>query len=146
MLNDGIVSVIMGTGNPDYDDDGALRNMPDYSWIAQSEWASLKSGTEAAGFKLIESKADFEALPKTASPPKKLVGIARSLNSTQFNRAGAMPVSETPNAVPRRSDVTSLPTIVLGALNILDDNPQGMFLVIEDGGVDRASTPTIWDD
>ena len=138
MLNDGIVSVIMGTGNPDYDDDGALRNMPDYSWIAQSDWASLKSGTQAAGFKLIESKADFDALPKAASPPRKLVGVARSFNSTQFNRAGAMPVSETPNAVPRRSDVPSLPTMALGALNILDDNPQGMFLVIEGGAVDRA--------
>jgi alkaline phosphatase len=28
--------------------------------------------------------------------------------------------------------------MVLGALNILDDNPKGMFLVIEGGAVDRA--------
>jgi alkaline phosphatase len=138
MLNAGIASVIMGTGNPDYNDDGAPRTTPDYSWISDLDWRALKSGTHPSGFKLIQDRADFEALPSAANPPKKLAGIARSFNATQANRAGASPASETPYSVPRRNDVPSLPTMTLGALNILGRNPDGMFLVIEGGAVDRA--------
>jgi alkaline phosphatase len=138
MLNAGIVSVIMGTGNPDYDNDGARRPMPDYRWIGEADWTALKSGTHASRFKLIQDRAEFEALPKAANPPRKLIGIARSFDSTQIDRAGAMPASETPNSVPRKTDVPSLRTMVLGALNILDKNPNGLFLVVEGGAVDRA--------
>ena len=138
MLNAGIVSVIMGTGNPDYDNDGKRRDMPSYRWISEADWTALKSGTHKSGFKLIQDKAEFDALPKAANPPRKLVGIARSFDSTQANRAGAMPATETPNAVPRKTDVPSLRTMATAALNILDDDPDGMFLVIEGGAVDRA--------
>ena len=138
MLTAGVVSVIMGTGNPDYDNDGMRRTTPDYAWIDAADWTALKSGTHPGGFKLIQDKADFDALTAAASPPKKLIGIARGFNSTQFNRAGAEPATEAPYAVPRRSDVPSLRTMVQGALNILDDDPDGMFLVIEGGAVDRA--------
>jgi alkaline phosphatase len=128
----------MGTGNPDYNDDGGLRNMPDYSWISEADWTALKSGTHPSGFKLIQDKVDFELLQKMPAPGKKLIGIARSFTSTQFNRAGASPATETPNSVRRRTDVPALPAMALGALNILDDNPGGLFLVIEGGAVDRA--------
>jgi len=138
MLNSGIVSVIMGTGNPDYDNDGMRRTMPDYRWIGEADWTALKSGTQKSGFKLIQDKADFDALAKAANPPHRLIGIARSFDSTQFDRAGAMPATEAPNQVPRKTDVPGLPTMVRGALNILDDNPGGLFLVIEGGAVDRA--------
>ena len=138
MLTAGVVSVIMGTGNPDYDNDGARRAKPDYDWIGASDWTALKSGTHPSGFKLIEDKAAFDALPMAANPPRKLIGVARSFNSTQFNRAGAQPATESPYAVPRKTDVPSLRTMVQGALNILDDDPDGMFLVIEGGAVDRA--------
>jgi alkaline phosphatase len=40
--------------------------------------------------------------------------------------------------VPRKTDVPALPTMVRGALNILDRNPNGLFLMIEGGAVDRA--------
>src|SRR5262249_55164201 len=73
-----------------------------------------------------------------SNPPQKLIGIARSFNSTQVNRAGAAPATEAPYSVPRKEDVPSLRTMVQGALNILDRDPQGMFLVIEGGAVDRA--------
>ena len=138
MLNAGVVSVIMGTGNPDYDDNGKRRLLPDYGWIGAADWTALKAGAHPSGFKLIEDKAAFDALPDAAKPPAKLIGIARSFNSTQANRAGAASATETPHSVARRDDVPSLRTMVLGAMNILDDNPRGMFLVIEGGAVDRA--------
>jgi len=138
MLNAGIVSVIIGTGNPNYDNDGVRRAAPDYGWIGESDWTALKAGTHKSGFKLIEDKAAFDALPSAANPPRKLIGIARSFNATQMYRRGAAPASETPYSVPRKSDVPDLPTMARGALNILDDDPDGLFLVIEGGAVDRA--------
>ena len=138
MLNAGVVSVIMGTGNPDYDNDGARRNRPDYAWISASDWTALKSGTHPSGFKLIEDKAAFDGLPMEAIPPRKLIGLARSFNSTQYDRANATPATEAPYSVPRKTSVPALRTMVLGALNILDDDPDGMFLMIEGGAVDRA--------
>ena len=138
MLNAGVLSVIMGTGNPDYDNDGKQRTSPDYAWIAAPDWTALKNGTHASGFKLIQDKADFDALATSPNPARKLMGIAHSFNSTQANRAGGQPETETPYSVPRKKDVPDLPTMAKGALNILDRNPNGWFLVIEGGAVDRA--------
>jgi len=136
MLTAGTLSVIMGTGNPDYTNDGQMRNVPDYDWIGASDWSTLKAGS--AGFKLIQDKAEFDALSNARTVPEKLVGIARSFESTQFNRAGAIPATEAPNTVPRKADVPSLKTMTLGALNILGRDRDGMFLMIEGGAVDRA--------
>jgi alkaline phosphatase len=136
MLNTGVLSVIMGTGNPDYDNDGARRSMPNYSWISEKDWSELKAG--AKGFKLIQDVGDFTALATAATTPAKVAGIARSFDGTQAYRQGAIPARETPFSVPRRTDVPSLTTMALGALNVLDADPDGMFLMIEGGGVDRA--------
>jgi len=136
MLNAGILSVILGTGNPDYTNDGMRRNAPDYSWISASDWANLKGGT--TGFKLIQDKSDFDALSTARTTPANLIGVAHSFDSTQFNRPGAMPASETPYQVARKSDVPTLKTMALGALNVLGRDPEGLFLMIEGGAVDRA--------
>ena len=136
MLNAGVLSVIMGTGNPDYDNNGARRSMPNYSWISEKDWSELKAG--ANGFKLIQDAGDFAALATAATPPAKVAGIARSFDGTQAYRQGAVPARETPFSVPRRTDVPSLKTMALGALNVLDTDTDGLFLMIEGGGVDRA--------
>jgi alkaline phosphatase len=138
MLSAGVLSVIMGTGNPDYDNDGVARASPNYSWISARDWNTLKAGTHSGRFRLIQDVADFESLTKTAAPPAKVVGVARSFDSTQANRSGAKPESEAPYSVARRTDVPSLTTMALGALNVLDDDPDGMFLMIEGGAVDRS--------
>jgi alkaline phosphatase len=136
MLNAGVLSVIMGTGNPDYGNDGARRETPNHSWISVSDWSALKAGT--TGFRLIEDAGDFAALASAATTPAKVAGIARSFDGTQAYRSGANPANETPFSVPRRTDVPSLKTMALGALNVLDTDSDGMFLMIEGGGVDRA--------
>jgi alkaline phosphatase len=136
MLNAGILSVIMGTGNPDYDNDGMRRAIPSYSWVSEKDWSELKTG--AKDFKLIQDVGDFEALASATTTPAKVAGIARSFDGTQAYRAGANPARETPFSVPRRSDVPSLKTMALGALNVLDNDTDGMFVMIEGGGVDRA--------
>jgi alkaline phosphatase len=136
MLNAGVLSVIMGTGNPDYDNDGRRRQIPNYSWVSAEDWAALKADTQ--GFKLIQDVRDFAALATAATTPAKVAGIARSFDGTQVYRSGASPANEAPFSIPRRSDVPSLKTMALGALNVLDNDPDGLFLMIEGGGEDRA--------
>ena len=138
MLSAGVLNVIMGSGNPDYDNDGVRRRQPNYDWISATDWSDLKRGTHKGGFKLIEEVRDFAALAAAATTPAKVVGLARSFDSTQAHRARANPASETPFSVPRRTDVPSLKTMALGALNVLDNDPDGMFLMIEGGAVDDA--------
>jgi alkaline phosphatase len=138
MLHSGTLTVIMGTGNPDYDDDGRRRTTPNHYWISASDWTDLKAGRHASGFTLVQDKSEFDALSTATTATGKFIGIARSFNSTQFERSGAMPATEAPNTIVRRADVPSLRTMVLGALNILDNDPDGMFLMIEGGAVDRA--------
>jgi alkaline phosphatase len=128
----------MGAGNPDYDNDGKARATPNYGWVSINDWTALRAGNHPGGFKLIQDVGDFEALASAATPPPNVAGIARSFDGTQAYRAGANPASETPFSVPRRKDVPSLKTMALGALNVLDSDPEGMFLMIEGGAVDRA--------
>jgi alkaline phosphatase len=129
----------MGTGNPDYTNAGALRTTPDHAWIGPSDWGPLKAGNHGSGFRLIQTRAEFDALAaNAAAPTERLIGVARSFDSHQFNRPGAAPATETPFSVPPRTDVPALRTMAQGALNILDNNPNGMFLVVEGGAVDRA--------
>jgi alkaline phosphatase len=136
MFSAGVLSVIMGAGNPDFDNDGVRRTDPDFDWISDADWADLKSG--AAGFALIQDRAGFDTLAAAANPPAKLAGIAHSFNATQANRSGAAPATETPFSVARKGDVPDLKTMALGALNVLGRDPDGMFLMIEGGAVDRA--------
>jgi alkaline phosphatase len=138
MLNAGILSVIMGTGNPDYDNDGKARATPNHSWVPINDWAALRAGNHPGGFKLIQDNSEFEALATAKATPDKVAGIARSFDGTQAYRQRAVPARETPFSVPRRTDVPSLKTMAMGALNVLDADPDGMFLMIEGGGVDRA--------
>ncbi len=87
MLDAGTLDVIMGAGNPDFDNDGRplrAEKQRDYQWVGGPEtWKALKSGQRP--WKLIESKADFEALLSGPTPPK-VVGTAQAGTTTQEQR------------------------------------------------------------
>ncbi|MBN1394922.1 MAG: alkaline phosphatase [Pirellulales bacterium] len=146
MLDAGHLDVIMGAGHPDFDNDGAPlpeKEKRDYNFVGGEEtWKSLKEGKMP--WKLVESKADFEAL--TAGPtPDKVLGTARVAATLQEKRGSgraAIDYKKTPDAdppdVPFTAGVPTLSTMTKAALNCLDDNPQGFFLAIEGGAVDWA--------
>lgn len=136
MLSTNTIRVVMGAGNPEYDNDGKKREEPNYDWISPEDWAGLKAG--ANGFLLIETKEQFEALARSTAPPRKVAGIMRSFNGSQAYRKGLGPSDEPPYGVTRRDDVPSLSTMARGAFNILSRDLDGMFLVVEGGAVDRA--------
>lgn len=152
MLNAPYIDVIMGAGNPDYDNNGNLRATPVYAsntgssgagWVTQNTWTDLKDNDAngfSANWQLIQDKSDFEALANNTlagNNGRKIVGSVKSYDGKQQYRGslGSDYVS-LPFATPLRSDVPELKTMVQGALNVLPDT--GFFLGIEQGEVDRA--------
>lgn len=147
MLAGGWLDVIMGAGNPDFDDDG--RALPegkkhDYQCVGGREtWASLKAGT--CPWKLIQSKADFEALAAGPTPPK-LLAVAQVANTLQEKRGrgratlpGQATPSNEPFAAPLIANVPTLPTMARAAIHCLEQNPKGFYLMIEGGAIDWAN-------
>jgi alkaline phosphatase len=148
MLGGGWLDVIMGGGNPDFDNNG--RPLPatakrDYQWVGGKDaWTALKQGK--GGWKLIERKAEFEALTSGSRPPKVL-GTAEVAKTLQERRGRSMTAGETdvattvsdPFAVPFNHNVPSLPTMTKAAIHCLDGNPKGFYLVIEGGAIDWAN-------
>jgi alkaline phosphatase len=148
MLDGSWLDVIMGGGNPDFDNNGramATNAKRNFEWVGGAEtWKALKEGKR--GWTLVESKAHFEAL--TSGPtPARVVGTAQVAKTLQehrgkllarlLNRIVAKPAR--PFEVPLNQNVPSLLTMAKGAINCLDDNPKGFYLMIEGGAVDWAN-------
>ncbi len=146
MLGAAWLDVIMGAGHPDYDDDGQPLSddkKRDCQYVGGPEtWKALKDGTR--GWKLIESKADFEALATGATPPKVL-GTAQAATTLQEKRGrgrvvlGGAHATTEPFAVPLNRNVPTLAVMTKAAINCLDDDPEGFYLMIEGGAVDWAN-------
>jgi alkaline phosphatase len=147
MLDTGCLSVIMGGGNPDYDNDGqplAAGAKRDYQWVGGPDtWQSLKSGQSP--WKLIEKKADFEALAAGPTPPK-LLGVPQVAKTLQEKRSfhrtssrGAEARPGDPFADERVRNVPSLAVMTKAAIHCLENNPKGFYLMIEGGAVDWAN-------
>jgi len=145
MLNAPYLDVLMGAGHPDFSDDGT-RQKPtpiDYQYVGGKEtWELLKTGRHPAGWKLLESKEDFNQLAKDRCPPTKIVGVVQTASTTQQKRSMGLPPSpgvklvRQPYREPFNKNVPSLATMTEGALNSLSQNPSGFYLMIEGGAVD----------
>jgi alkaline phosphatase len=148
MLGGGWLDVIMGCGNPDFDNNGrplSASAKRDYQWVGGKDtWTALKQGKR--GWKLVESKADFEALTSGPTPPK-LVATAQVAKTLQEKRGSLMlwllgrliTLHPRPFEIPFNQNVPNLATMTKAAINCLDDNPKGFYLMIEGGAVDWAN-------
>jgi alkaline phosphatase len=148
--------VIMGAGHPDYNKNGDLIEPAEddaeesgddrYDRVGgKAFWQHVvdgELGNDSDGdgknerWTFIESKEDFEALVK-GDTPERVFGVARVGTSLQIERDGdpdAQPFED-----PFIDTVPTLTTMSLGALNVLDNNPDGFVLMIEGGAIDWAS-------
>lgn len=142
MFSAGVLQVIAGTGNPDYDDDGNLVATPRYNWISQDLWNSLENDTfrsaDGAGWNLLQNRADIQAAGAGAPTDERLAMIAQAFTGTNFYRSGADPANEDSFTVPRLQTSPTLTEMTRAALNRLNVDDDGLFAAIEAGGVDRA--------
>ncbi|MBX9626502.1 MAG: alkaline phosphatase [Gemmataceae bacterium] len=114
MLTAGVLDVVVGTGNPDYDNNGNLRANPNYSWISQADWTKLTDAdptNNPGGFRLIQDRAAFQALvtdPNAAG--QKVLGVPKSFDGTQAYRGPNGLTASTDNAFTTPSGPTCRPS------------------------------------
>lgn len=155
MIIDSKCDVIMGCGNPEYDDNAKPVHKK-YTYVGDSLlWLALhensKSDFIVAGSKrsvqdidgdhradpwtVIEDKTEFEKLT-TGKTPKRVLGVPKVHTTLQVRRDGDTKAA--PYTVPFNQNVPSLATMAQGAVNILKNNKKGFFLMIEGGTIDWA--------
>jgi alkaline phosphatase len=139
--------VIMGCGHPWYDDDGQLRAAPEtFKYVGgETTWNELIAGAaggDADGdgiddpWTFIQSLQQFQDLESGATP-KRVIGVAQVYQTLQQRRSGD-PFAKAYDVALIKT-VPTLKEITRAALNVLDDDPDGLFLMIEGGAVDWAS-------
>ncbi|RYG42619.1 alkaline phosphatase [bacterium] len=146
-------AVIFGAGHPWYDGDGKRRPaLGDAGWVGERDYFTTPMDTWN-GVRLIETKADFEALAKGRLDMKgcrRIVGTVQADAGLQIGRAtrdwnGDGKTDGADNKVaplygdPFLTTVPDLGTMATGALNVLSKNPKGFFLMVEGGAVDHAN-------
>jgi alkaline phosphatase len=147
MLLESAVDCLMGCGNPFYDDDGKPEEQPNsFKYVGgKSTWDSLVSGTAGADadaddiddpWMLVQTRAEFLKLAD-GSTPKRVCGVPQVYDTLQQARSGDEKAD--PYVVPLNKTVPTLEEMTQAAINVLDDDPDGFFLMIEGGAVDWAN-------
>ncbi|MCH5375225.1 MAG: alkaline phosphatase, partial [Planctomycetes bacterium] len=144
MIQSKCLDVIMGAGNPDFDDNGKpVTGKKRYQYVGgQATWDAIETarsnpGQTFHGFRPVSTKAEFEALV-SGPTPSRILGTAQVARTLQESRSGASR-DDAPYADPFLDSVPSLAVLAQAALNVLDDNPHGLWLAIEGGAIDWAS-------
>ncbi|OEU60378.1 MAG: alkaline phosphatase [Desulfuromonadales bacterium C00003094] len=147
MLRDSALEVLIGCGHPFYDRNGRQLNAArTFKSVGDKDtWMALQAGTlggDADGdgqvdpWSLIERRTDFQKLA-VGPTPQRLLGIPQVAKTLQQGRSGDPHAR--PYAVPLLTTVPNLTELTRAALNVLDNDPDGLFLMIEGGAVDWAS-------
>jgi alkaline phosphatase len=140
-LADGRLDVLMGTGHPEFDESGrAVADPPEsaFRFVGGREtWQALRSERGLNGYAYIESLSQFQMLADgQAELPRKLIGIPRTLGATQATREAYAADLRRPSRMAFNPEVPDLATMSRAALNVLQQNPNGFFVMIEGGAVD----------
>lgn len=148
VINESGMTVYMGAGHPNYDhnglwDAGDPAVPGDWKYIGGFDlWNDLVAGTAGGAnpWTLIDEKTDFEALADGSLVLDRVVGVAQVGYTLQHDRDGypAFNAPDAPFEDPFVANVPSLETMTRGALNVLNQNPNGFVLMVEGGAVDWA--------
>jgi len=147
MILSSATDVIMGAGNPWFDNSGKPVGTPNtYKYVGgQATWDALNAGPvggdadgdgDADPWTFIQKRGDFQAL-MSGPTPERVLGVAQVYETMQERRAGA--VLAAPYVVPLTESVPTLEEMSKAALNVLDNDPDGFVLMIEGGAVDWAA-------
>jgi alkaline phosphatase len=135
MINQSGLEVLFGCGNPLFDDDGKKLDEPDeFKYVGHQIWNSLITSPNGK-WALIQSKQEFFNL-SDGKTPERVIGIAQAASTLQEKRSGS---SIVPFDIPFNQNVPSLSEMTKAAFNVLDDDSDGFFIMIEAGAVDWAS-------
>jgi alkaline phosphatase len=150
MLSTGKLDVIMGAGHPYYDDNAQLWPDPSqnkFAYLSPATFNGLLDGTlpvaDADGdgvaddaWTVIQDRSEFQSL-MSGPTPERVFGLAKVRYTLQQYRAGDH--NAAPFDVPFTPNIPTLSEMTKGALNVLDNDPDGFFLMVEGGAVDLAA-------
>ncbi|KZN68249.1 hypothetical protein N473_07435 [Pseudoalteromonas luteoviolacea CPMOR-1] len=137
-MHDSGLSVIMGAGHPMYDSSGALKvtEKQTFKYVGgEQTYNAIRAGSNEKAALYIDSKSEFEALAQGEVLPERVIGIVRSGSTLQASRTG-LNDADTPSGMAFNNSVPSLATMSVGALNVLNQDQDGFFAMIEGGAVD----------
>ena len=133
------LDVIMGAGHPFFDNSGSEMKPGEdsaYQFVGGADTLAAMTGEDGLnGFTFIDAKDDFEALAQGDVLPDRVVGIARAASTLQAARQDLSDAS-TPSGMAYNEAVPDLATMTIGALNVLNQNENGFFLMSEGGAID----------
>ncbi len=159
MILESKCEVIMGCGHPFFDNDGKkLSGASTYKYVGDSiVWHEiLKNGKkeftiDGQNIKVSDADGDEEIDPWTfidsksdfikyiaGETPKRLFGVAPVATTLQQERT-VVSGETLPFDTPLLKTVPTLSEMTRAAINVLDNNRLGFFLMIEGGAVDWAS-------
>ncbi|MFH1999806.1 MAG: alkaline phosphatase [Planctomycetota bacterium] len=130
------LDLIMGAGHPLFDNNGnrVAAGSEAYDYVGGVDtWNALKHGTLAGGWTFIDEKNAFETLANRSKDlPARVIGVAQARDTLQHNRDGK-------DMGNLNTNVPSLETMTRAALNVVSQNDEGFFLMVEGGAVDWAN-------
>ena len=145
MISESAVDVIIGCGHPFYDDNSHRQPEANYKYLSEATWNAVQEGAagadadgdgQADAWTFVEFRQDFQNLGK-GEAPKRLLGIPQVASTLQVNRAGAEEQTE-PFFPPLTENIPRLDEMTKAAINVLDNDPDGFYLMIEAGAIDWA--------
>lgn len=131
---DSDLDVIMGGGHPHYTDANTTRPA-NHTWISAEDFERVSQGETPYSF--VDARSSFEQLATAEETPERVFGLAQVAETLQYNRPGLENKNVLPGTDPL-NDVPTLETMTRGALNVLDEDEDGFFLMVEGGAVDWA--------
>lgn len=148
MIYSSATDVIMGCGAPDYNDSGVPQNPSGKEKYVGGPvtWADitddgLVTGADADSdgladmWKVVRARSEFQALAY-GETPARVLGIPYVNTTLQQSRSGDR--NAAPYVVPLTPTVPTLVEMTMAAINVLDNDPDGFFLMVEGGAVDWA--------
>lgn len=153
------LDVVMGCGHPYYDNNGKKQNKAiSFDYVGDSlifnqilKEGNIKTNTSGVLFTIADIDGDKERDPWTfieaiedferytqGETPKRLFGIAQVHKTLQFARSQGED-ERFPFNTEFIKTVPQLKTMVKAALNVLDNDEDGLFLMVEGGAIDWAA-------
>ncbi len=138
-------------GKPISNEDGKLLPESKYRYVGGKDtWDKLSigiAGKDSDGdgiadpWTLIQDRESFQEY-MDGETPKRLIGVFKSGQASQVER-DTTNENWTPFSVPFIQSIPTLEEMTLAAINVLDDNPKGFFLMSEGGAVDWVAHSNI---
>ncbi len=150
------VDVVMGAGNPDYDNNGMLEESNDNFVGGRELWEQLKANDGRTSFNidnetwnlndangdgqpdpwvLVQDRQEFITLSE-GETPLRVLGVAKVNTTLNYRRENSD--LQYPYEQPLNETVPTLVELTRASLNILGNNKNGFFVMIEGGAIDWA--------